>query len=124
MDDMRTLIALNDELTDAELRGDRERMNALLDKHLRFRRGDGETVDLEHFLSALGSPGYKNELLEAEIESLEVIQDQAVVIAAVRFRGKRNGAPLEGVFRNVCLFDRTAEGWRLAMWFNKRVGDL
>jgi hypothetical protein len=123
MDDMRTLIALNDELTDAELRGDRERLRALLDPQLRFRRSDGETVDLERFLAALASPGDQNDLLQAEIESLDVLEDQAVVIAAVRFRGTRNGVAVEGVFRNVRLFDRTANGWRLAMWFNKRMRD-
>jgi hypothetical protein len=47
-----------------------------------------------------------------------------VVIAVVTFSGLRNNKPTSGLFRNIRLFEQTATGWRIVMWFNKRIGDL
>jgi 4-carboxymuconolactone decarboxylase len=125
MDDAGTFAELTGALTAAERNADRARLRELVDPMLRFRRGDGTVVTVEEFLDELDDPGYRNDLLEADVECFSVVGDQALVSVMVRFKGLRRGEEREGVFRNLRLYERDGEGvWRVVMWFNRRVADL
>jgi hypothetical protein len=122
--DIEQLTALNARLAAAERDCDVATMEPILDAEFRFRRGDGSIVDRHEFLTDLVKPENRNEILTADIESIDVRGVQAVVIAMVTFSGRRGDDRISGLFRNIRLFERTGTGWSLVMWFNKRVGDL
>jgi hypothetical protein len=124
--DVEKLASLNAQVSAAERDLDAKVLSTVLGENFRFRRADpaGTVVDRDQFLTALADPGNRNDLLTSVIESIDVRGAQAVVVAMVTFSGLRNSKPTSGLFRNIRLFDRTGDGWRLVMWFNKRVGDL
>ena len=122
--DIEQLTTLNARLTAAERDRDVAAMEPILDAEFRFRRGDGSIVDRHEFLTGLAQPENRNDILTADIESIDVRGVQAVVTAMVTFSGRRGGQANSGLFRNIRLFERTGTGWSLVMWFNKRVGDL
>jgi hypothetical protein len=95
-----------------------------LDSSLRFRRGDGSVATKESFLKGLQDPSNTNELLTTEIVQIQVLGEQAFVEAHVRFKGSRKRKPVEGVFRNLRLFEKRENRWRCVMWFNKKIGSL
>jgi Domain of unknown function (DUF4440) len=112
------------DLCQAECDRDEAKLRSLLDSNLRFRRADGGVITLEEFLALVGTPGYRNDTLTATVESSTVLGDQAIVSVIVQFSGLRAGRPRSGVFRNLRLYERIGDEWRVVFWFNKRIGDI
>jgi hypothetical protein len=104
--------------------GGRSFFEQALDDTFRFRRGDGSVDTKDDFLRGLNDPANTSETLTTEVLQVQILGEQAFVEAQVRFKGRRRGADVEGVFRNLRLFEKRADMWRCVMWFNKRIGSL
>jgi hypothetical protein len=94
-----------------------------LDDNLCFRRGNGSIATKQDFLDGLEDPDNTSELLTTEILQVQMLGEQAFVEARVQFKGRRGGDDVEGVFRNLRLFEKQ-DSWRCVMWFNKKIGRL
>ena len=121
----RQLSKLNREMTREEKRGAAGGafFQEVLDDRFSLIRADGTTADKEQFLAGLADPENVSEVLTTQIRQVRVMDGQALVEALVRLRGTRGGEPAAGRFRNLRLFEQSAEGWRCVMWFNKRLDD-
>ena len=86
----------------------------VLDDRFSLIRADGTTADKEQFLAGLANPENVSEVLTTQIRQVRVMDGQALVEALVRLRGTRGGEPAAGRFRNLRLFEQSAEGWRCA----------
>ena len=123
-DDLERLLELNLELGRHEQRSadGRVDLEGLLDERFTFRRGDGSIADRQEFLDGLADPGNRSDVLTTDVRQVQVLGDQAFVEAWVYLRGTRRGKPVDGTFRNLRLFQRTDDGWRCVMWFNRPLG--
>jgi hypothetical protein len=98
----------------------------LLDDDLRFRRAGGAVVTRERFLHDLARPDNRRTRIEAiEGPGIHVLGDRALVQVVLAVEGCDGDLPVDGVYRNIRLFERDGGGpWALTVWFNERVGDL
>ena len=78
-----------------------------LDDTFYFRRGNGSIATKQDFLAGLEDPDNTSELLTTEILQVQMLGEQAFVEARVQFKGRRGGDDVEGVFRNLRLFEKT-----------------
>jgi ketosteroid isomerase-like protein len=121
-DDVAELTRLNHEFTEHERQGasGAEFFSRVLADDLCFRRANGAAVDKPTFLQGLEDPGNTSEELTSEVREVGVAGDWALAEVIVRLVGTRGGRAVDGTFQNVRVFQRTEDGWRCAVWFNRR----
>jgi hypothetical protein len=123
MSDQSRLTELNIQIAQWEQQRDKDAIGQLalcLSDTLIFRRADRTTVDKAAFLKALNGP---SPFVSRETRNVTVTvsQDRAmaiVTVITVKKDGERNA------YRNVRLFSRHGEAWRLEFWFNDDVSSL
>jgi hypothetical protein len=109
-EDERQLKALNEQIGDAENRGDRVWLAGILAPRLAFQRAnDARTVD-DHiaFLQKVDAGGDR---VTRVIEPIEVYGDRAIVQCVVTMGDKK--------FHNLRLFVRRDGYWKLLAWANE-----
>jgi hypothetical protein len=111
------------QFTAAELEELKDFFREHLDNEFFFRRGAGEQrlVNKEQYIAGLSDPANSNEILKTKVMHVEAWEDQAFVEAQVWFKGRRGGRDVDGVFRNVRLFERKDGQWLWVVWFNKAI---
>lgn len=122
--DMAELTRLNEEFTEQERRGAAgvDFFSDALADDLCFRRASGKVVDKQAYLEGLKDPENTNDVLTSEIAQVGVVEDWALVEVAVRLKGTRGGVAVDGTFNNLRVFERTSNGWKCVLWFNRSTG--
>jgi hypothetical protein len=106
------LVDINVAVGEAEVTGDRERLEELTSADLVFRRADGTVVNQREFLGKV-APGKPR---ETEVESVTFFGTlRAVVTCVVRVGEERTP------YHNVRLFHRSTSDmpWQLLAWANE-----
>jgi hypothetical protein len=119
--DIAELTGLNHEFTEHERQGagGAEFFSHVLADDLCFRRANLTVADKAAFLQGLEHPGNTNEILTSEVRQVGVMGDWALAEVIVRLVGTRGGRPVDGTFQNIRVFQRTEDGWKCAVWFNR-----
>jgi hypothetical protein len=119
--DVAELTRLNLEFTEQERRGPGgvSFFSQTLADDLCFRRANGTVVDKTAYLEGLADPGNTNEELTSKVREVGVVGKWALADVVVRLRGTRGGRPVDGTFENLRVFERTKDGWRCLLWFNR-----
>lgn len=121
-DPIKELEDINRKIGTAEKTKKPELVSDILSDDLIFRRANGLITLKGQFLADLVKLGDSTERLDAEGIEISVYETTAVVSLVVHMKGIRDNKPAEGSFRNIRVFERTPEGWKLQMWFNKKIG--
>ena len=104
--DVSILRALNVEIGQAEMLGDRQRLDAILAPTFAFQRADGTTLDRKAFLDKETFNGRR--IRETEIESIALYRKRAVVSSISIMNEAR--------VHNLCLFIKQGDEWKLLGW--------
>jgi Domain of unknown function (DUF4440) len=123
MTDQSTLTELNIDIAQWEQRRDEDaiqRLDGCLSEELVFRRADRTIVDKAAFMHALKGPS-PFASRESRNVALTISRDRAVVILTV-IGTRKDGT--RGVYRNVRVFFRREDGWRMELWFNDDMTSL
>jgi ketosteroid isomerase-like protein len=78
-------------------------------------------ADKAAFLQGLKDPANTSEELSSEVKQVGVIGDWALAEVTVRLVGSRGGRPVDGTFQNIRIFQRTDDGWKCGVWFNRTL---
>jgi hypothetical protein len=115
MDDIQTLTELTTKINDSENQGDRQYLSGILAPRLAFQRGDLQrTVDDQvAFLQKVqpAEPGHERTLVK--IGPIHLDGNQAAVSCIIRVGGQD--------YRNLRLFVKRDEIWKLLGWANDAV---
>lgn len=125
--DQSELIALVQQMGADERDRHVNKMREILSDDLLFRRANGSIVTKTQYLEQLENPQNSYDYLESENIEASVNenagQKTAVVSLLVVARGQKGDTSFAGVFHNVRLFVKEAEGWRCRVWLNTKVAE-
>ncbi len=114
---------LNKDIGANEQAGEVKFFDELLATNFIFRRADGSIVDKHQYLDSLKLiEENPYEQLDAVIEQVTLNKESAV--AEVIVIAKRKSMKRSAAFRNVRVFRRESENWKLVMWVNTELGDV
>lgn len=118
----RKLVELNHRIGAAEITQDRDFMRTVLADDLRFRRAGGTIIDKARYLTDLTNK--ENTTVQNDSEDIEVsvAEETAVVSLVVHAEGTRGDKPMKGNYRNVRVFRKDPDGWKLTIWVNTEIG--
>ena len=97
-----------------------QKLDEILSPELVFRRADKTVVGKREFMEGLTKPS-PFATRESETDAVEVHGDRALVTLTV-VTSKEDGTT--GRYRNIRMFIRRDEHWRLEFWFNDDVTDV
>ena len=102
---MKELITLNQRIGEAERTPGADFLKSILSDNLRFRRTNGTIVDKAIYLDDLMKPGNTTDERQSTNIVPTIYWNVAVVELRVAMKGVRCGTKLDGVFRNVRIFN-------------------
>lgn len=110
--DQKELRELNEKISDAENRGDREWLAAVLAPRLAFQRADDQKTvdDQDSFLQKIAPGGTR---VTNIVEPIQLYGDRAIVQCVVSVGDKD--------FHNLRLFVRRDGQWKLLGWANEPI---
>jgi len=114
---------LNKEIGVKEQAGEVPYFDKLLADNFLFRRADGTIVDKRHYLGDLALVAENPyERLDTVVENVTLDGDSGVVNVLVI--AKRKNMERAALFKNVRVFNRKGESWKLIMWVNTKIGEI
>ncbi len=117
------LIQLNKEIGRKEQAGEVPFFDTRLTDNFLFRRAKGAIVDKQQYLDDLASVKEDPyEQLDTIVEN--VTRGEGSAVANVIVIAKRKSMERAAAFRNVRVFKREGEDWKLVVWVNTKLGDV
>jgi len=114
---------LNKEIGVKEQAGDVDFFDELLTDNFLFRRANGTIVEKRQYLDGLVSLAENPfERLDTVVENVTLDGDSGVVNVLVI--AKRKNVEQAALFKNVRVFNRKGESWKLIMWVNTKIGEI
>jgi ketosteroid isomerase-like protein len=105
----------------AQIAGDAAALDRLLAKDYRLTNGDGAIDSREQFIRDWAAPGFDPDPVTVREPVQMVWGDGAALGGLVTLSGKQDGQPFSVTLRYIDLWERTAQGWRVAYGQATRV---
>jgi hypothetical protein len=119
----QALKLLNEEIGRKEQTGEVLFFDTLLADNFIFRRASGVIMDKQRYLNGLASVTENPfEQLDTIVETVTL--DEGSAVADVLVIAKRKNMERAAAFRNVRVFRREGENWKLVIWVNTKLGDV
>ena len=118
----RALEELNRRIAEREQEGAQGAhfFDGLLSDTLVFRRASGQVVGKAEFLEGLrGTSPFSDRRIDGEVDVRLLDDDRAVVTLVIAARRAAGGDWSR--YRNVRLFTREDDRWRMELWFNYAI---
>ena len=119
--DEQTLMRIEQELTDAMLKGDASAVERHYADAFTFTTPDGETADKAQVVSSLKTGALKFEASKIDDMKVRVYGDTAVVTSRTTDKGSVNGVDVSGQYRWMDVFVRRGGRWQLVAAQGTRV---
>lgn len=111
MNDLETLIELEETLRLSILNNDIETLNALLHPRLLFIAPDGNVVTKEIDLASHKAKTMIADSIESKIEKVELYNNTAVVLVIYKTSGTMLGNPINGTLRYIRIWQKSDTNW-------------
>ena len=111
MNDLETLIELEETLRLSILNNDIETLDALLHPRLLFIAPDGNVVTKEIDLASHKAKTMIADSIESKIEKVELHNNTAVVLVTYKTSGTMLGNPISGTLRYIRIWQKSDTNW-------------
>jgi hypothetical protein len=112
-----TLTLLNQQLSEAEQKGDKSFFEKHLADTLIFRRASGKIVGKKDFLAALKPNNYDYNV-PSDMQ-INVADDGLTAAVSLIISAKIKDPQTEGQWRNIRLFQKNNDVWQITGWYNE-----